>query len=145
MTSAGGGGCAGAAELALEHASARGGPEIARIREREWRGAEQAARRTIWSPDSPAASKGVAADGAHGDDYSVAHASFRQAIRGEEGEDAAAELGVGVDLSEEMRSGGNARRRRRRLRPSEGGRGEGGGSAGDLFAICRKSRVFFAK
>ena len=76
----------------------------------------------------------AAADGADGGGVSGADEAFRPLICGEEGEDAAAEVSVAVDLIGEGRKGGEARRR------VAGGlqrcvRARGGGSCAGFFPL----------
>ena len=80
----------------------------------------------------------AAARGRGGDESGEAAAS-RQAIVGEEAEDAAAEAATGVDPSGVARSVDGRRRRRWRVRPRAGGERGGEGFCG-LF--CRKVLVF---
>ena len=67
-----------------------------------------AAPRTIWSPETVAASKTVAVDGDHGDDDLGARAASRKLIFGEEGKEAVAEVAVSFVLSEKERRGGGS-------------------------------------
>ena len=69
------------------------------------------------------------ADGEDGGVDSGVRAAPRKPIHGEEGDEATAELAVGVVWSGEVRNGGDGRRRRR-IRTGERRRGDG---CGDIF------------
>ena len=68
--------------------------------------------RSIWSPQSPAATDSAAADAEDGETDSGERDTFHHAKVSENGEEEAAELAVARDLSREERIGGGERRRR---------------------------------